>query len=166
MSIKHNRPRKNKMGWKQGYFNVSNSKKYFNPNEPCIYRSSYEYKFMFWCENNDAVDSWGSESLSVKYFCLETGKQRTYWLDFVVYLNNPKEKWLVEVKPSKQVNEGIRFGKRFRNMKTEAEKKNFVMRYKASAKNYSKWVHAKSVAEQKGYKFKIITEDFLNKTYR
>lgn len=121
---------------------------------------------MFWCENNDLVYKWGSESFSIKYLCLSTGKTRNYWIDFVVYIKQPKEKWFVEVKPHKQVMEAIRFGKRLKKMKTNSQKKNFTLKNKTAAKNYSKWTYAKKVAKEKGCVFKIITEKFLKNTYK
>jgi hypothetical protein len=148
---------------KQGYFNVSNSKKYVNPDgKPCIYRSSYEYRFMFWCEHNDYVKHWSSEPTAIKYTCLETGKTRNYWVDFCITTIND-ELWVIEVKPAYEVNAAKAFGKKFNLLKTEQEKRRLVLSNKTAAKNWSKWQHAKAECEKRGYEFKIVTENFLNK---
>lgn len=163
MSIKHLKPRSSrKKGPKQGYYDVSRSAKYVQKdNEPCIYRSSYEYKFMYWCENNDNVKTWSSEPSAVNYICLETGKTRKYWLDFAITTAND-EVWIIEVKPLREVNEAKAFGAKFRQLTNESEKKRLVLANKVASKNWSKWQHAKRQCDDKGYKFKLVTENFLN----
>lgn len=161
-SIKHLKPKSGKTSrYKQGYFNVSKSLKY-KGQEPCIYRSSYEFKFMVWCELKDFVTSWSSEPFETEYLCLATGKTRNYWIDFIVTIDKP-ETWLIEVKPSKEVQQAERFGKIYRALDSDIEKKRFVMSNKTAAKNWSKWLSCNKFAKSQGFKFVIVTEQFLQK---
>lgn len=165
MSIKSLKPRSSKSkGPKQGYFDISRSSKYDNAtNEPCIYRSSYEYKFMYWCENDTYVKSWSSEPFAINYTCLLTGKTRKYWIDFVVKTIK-SEVWLIEVKPLKEVNEAKAFGAKYKALNSSpVEAKRLIAANKTAAKNWSKWQHAKKQCEQQGFVFKLVTENFLNK---
>lgn len=138
MSIKHLKPRTGKKSrFKQGYFNVEKSKKYVGP-RPVIYRSSFEYRFCVHCENNDNIVEWSSEPFPIKYVDY-LGKQRNYYIDFVVKYRNGS-KWLIEVKPYAQTIA--------QNNKT----------YKINA---AKWTAAKTIGESLGYKFTIVTEKTL-----
>lgn len=160
-SIKSLKPRSGKRSrFKQGYFNVSESLKYVSKHEPCIYRSSYEYKFMQWCERSVVVRTWDSESISVKYTCPLTGKQRNYWLDFTL-TTHKDEKWLIEVKPHKEVNDVKRFSRRMSNASSDAERKRLCQAHKTAAMNWSKWNAAKEYCNRHGFRFVIVTEKFL-----
>lgn len=151
-----------KSRFKQGYFDVTKSLKYQNPTEPCIYRSSYEFKFMHWCEVSDIVARWSSEPFSIKYLCLNTGKQRNYYIDFTVTTTKP-EVWLIEVKPVHEVTEAERFGNKWQRLQNLKEKRRFADANKRAAKNWSKWQHAQKVCNDRGWRFIIVTEKFLNK---
>lgn len=162
-SIKSHKPRMGKSSrYKQGYFDVSKSLKYLNSSEPCIYRSSLEFKFMKWCELSDRVKNWESEPFSVKYTCLETGKERNYWIDFSVITSN-NETWLIEVKSSKDVQD-VELFQTLYNRLSEVEKKRLINSRKVAAKNYSKWKHARQICNDRNWKFVIVTERWLNKT--
>ena len=65
MSIKNVKPTKNS-GFNQGYFKPNNPSKYAGPT-PIIYRSSWERKFMMWCDKNEKVSMWSIESLCLRY---------------------------------------------------------------------------------------------------
>jgi hypothetical protein len=158
-SIKQLKPRKDALT-KQGFFNVTNSAKYIDRHVPCIYRSSWEYRFMLWCENTQYVTSWSSEPFPIKYECLETGKFRNYNIDFIVNIEKP-EKWLIEVKPLKEVNDAKQFGKLYRQQVDPVKRKKLINSNKTAAKNWAKWQSAKIFAEKSGCRFIIVTEKWL-----
>lgn len=142
MSIKHLKPRKSKSGFKQGYFDSAKPLKYSGP-RPIIYRSSYEYRFMKYCERDQNIVEWSSEPFSISYQD-PTGKTRQYWIDFVVkYQDNSI--WLVEVKPKSQT----------------VPQSNGTYR-----KNAAKWTAAKQYCESRErYQFSIVTEVTLQKLH-
>ena len=53
MSIKNNKPTKNS-AYRQGYFKPQYPVKYIGTGD-IIFRSSWEHKFMVWCDNNEKV---------------------------------------------------------------------------------------------------------------
>lgn len=144
-----------KSHYKQGYFNANSSTKYFGP-KPVIYRSGLEFKFMIWCEHNARIVKWTSEPTHIKYVCPETGKQRKYYIDFIIEMQNG-EKFLVEVKPYSQMKDAEVFSK---HAKQIGKLPRITNENKAAAKNDAKWRYAKTYAEKHGFKFIIITERF------
>lgn len=142
MSIKHLKPRRQKknrkgrtVGYKQGYFPVNESKKYEGP-PVCIYRSSWEYKYMLYCERSAVVVNWSSEAFAIPYVD-HKGVSRKYYPDFVVKYENGT-KHLVEIKPYKETIAGP--GKTYRM-------------------NYAKWKAAIAwCKEREGWQFVIVTE--------
>lgn len=154
--IRSMKPRMGKKShYKQGYFDVSKSSRYYGE-VPVIYRSGLEFKFMIWCEHNPRIAKWTSEPIAIPYTCPETGKQRKYYIDFVVQFTNDK-KYLVEVKPFSQMKDAEQFAReaKLRRKLPPIGKHNAV-----AAKNDAKWRFAKSWATKRDMKFTIITERF------
>lgn len=151
--------------WKQGQFDVSNSKKYVitESGDP-VYRSSYEWLFMKWCENTDEVVAWGSEPFSIPYSDPTSSrpKKRNYWIDFTTRMVNG-QKWWVEVKPWKQVDSVNKFKRIYESLRTSSAKLKFAIEHKADAINYSKWMFAMEAAKKQNAVFKIVTEKTLKR---
>ena len=85
-----------------GKYAVKNPEKYMGKRTP-TYRSSWEFAFMNFCDNNPAVLNWTSESVKIPYFNPVSGKQTIYIPDFlIVYVdaNQKQHTEVVEVKPS------------------------------------------------------------------
>lgn len=144
-----------KSHFKQGYYDVRKSSKYYGE-IPVIYRSGLEFKFMTWCEHSPRVKRWTSEPTGINYTCPETGRQRKYYIDFIVEFVSG-ERFLVEVKPYSQMKDAEMFSK-------EAKRRQQLPRIDKSnataAKNDAKWKYAKKWAQQRDMKFTIITERF------
>ena len=102
MYIKHLKPKKNGR-FKQGYINPESCKKLYEnlKNEPIIYRSSWERRFITWCESSPKVVAWGSECIHIPYYNPVDQKTHNYYPDFVVELVNG-DKLVVEIKPENQ----------------------------------------------------------------
>ena len=91
--------------YRQGIFKPINSKKYIGKGDP-IYRSSWELKFFRWADLNENILVWGSENIIIPYLSPIDNKVHRYFVDnFIVFLdrNKNKKKFLIEIKPSKQV---------------------------------------------------------------
>ena len=84
----------------QGKYRPSYPRKYKGDPNNIIYRSSWEYKFMKWCDYTTSVQEWGSEEIIIPYISPVDGKRHRYFPDFYVRIQN--RKYLVEVKPFKQ----------------------------------------------------------------
>lgn len=130
----------------KGVYKVKNPEKYVGNKIP-TYRSSWEFTFMNFCDNNPSIQQWASESVKIPYRDPLTGKQTVYVPDFlIVYLdkNLKRHAELIEIKPANQTLKE-RVGK---NPYNQAQ---FV-------KNQAKWAAAAQWCQQQGLKFRVINE--------
>ena len=47
-------------------YNITNPEKYVGTKQP-IYRSSWEFSFMRFCDTNPAIQKWASEAINIPY---------------------------------------------------------------------------------------------------
>lgn len=131
--------------WAQGIYEVLNPEKYVGRRRP-RYRSGWEHSFMRFCDNNDHVLQWASESVTIPYRHPLTGKVTNYVPDFIiVYRNrdNTVRAELIEIKPKKQSVIESKMSNRDRAV---------------VAVNYAKWDAATKWARRNGMTFRVITE--------
>ena len=130
--------------YQQGYIDPGSCHKLFPDlvHDRIIYRSSYEKKFIYWCENNPNVKYWGSECMSIPYVLATDKTVHTYFPDYAVEMIDG-EKWIVEIKPYSQ---------------TQKPMNENSWLWDAYTRNMSKWIAAKRFCEDRGLKFKILTE--------
>ena len=62
------------MKYLQGKYKVRNEAKYNGDASNVIYRSSWELKFLVWCDNNPNVVSFSSEEIIIPYKSPVDGK--------------------------------------------------------------------------------------------
>jgi len=102
-----------------------------------IYRSMWERRFMLYCDRNDNILEWNSESIHIPYVSPKDNKLHNYYPDFYVKYINTKghtvEK-IVEIKPQWQKKWSI---------------------------NRAKWRAARQYCKVHGYKFQVLTEKEL-----
>lgn len=137
--------------WANGLFEMSNPDKYIGNKKP-RYRSSWEWAFMRFCDNNPSVMNWASESIKIPYRHPLTGKNTIYVPDFfIVYQNKKKQKIaeLIEIKPNNQA----KFESVGKNMQNQA----------AYIVNRAKWEAANKWAKLKGIRFRVVTESDIFK---
>jgi len=137
--------------WANGLFEMTNPDKYIGNKKP-RYRSSWEWAFMRFCDNNPAVMNWASESIKIPYRNPLTGKNTIYVPDFfIVYQNKKKQKVaeLIEIKPNNQA-------------KYESVGKN-VQNQAAYITNRAKWEAANKWCKLKGIRFRVVTESDIFK---
>ena len=131
--------------WAQGFYTIINPAKYVGKGQP-RYRSGWEMAFMRFCDTNEHVLQWASESINVPYRHPLTGKQTIYVPDFlVVYRNkgNTVKAEVIEIKPSGQ--------------SAITENQNGKERA-IVAINYAKWDAAQKWCQRQGLTFRVITE--------
>lgn len=140
--------------YKQGLFRPLFPDKYRGV-KPIVYRSGLELSFYRWCDKNNKVLEWGSESVIVPYISPKDGKMHRYFIDGVLKLEteNGVKKFLIEVKPKSQTHAP----------KPSLKKKKSTIFYEQVqwATNQAKWESANKWAEKNGYKFAILTEENL-----
>jgi len=149
----------NKRGvYSQGYYILQNPHKYVGNPTNIIYRSSWENRFCRYCDLSENVLMWSSEPFPIKYVSPVDNKEHDYYIDFYVrILKNGKEQdYLVEIKPEASLKKPILEGSQ-----TMKKLKNFNYEAKTFLVNAAKFSAAKKYAESIGYKFIIVTEEFL-----
>lgn len=132
--------------WAQGIYEVHNPDKYVGRRRP-RYRSGWEHSFMRFCDHNDYVLQWASESVTIPYRHPLTGKLTNYVPDFVIVYQGRDhviKAELIEIKPKKQ---------------SVIESKMSDRDRAVVAVNYAKWDAATKWAKRHGMTFRVITED-------
>jgi hypothetical protein len=132
--------------YSQGIYKLSNPGKYMGNKMP-TYRSSWEYTFMSFCDNNPSIQQWASETVKIPYRDPLTGRQTVYVPDFLIHYidkNQKKHVELVEIKPAKQT-------LRERVGKNPYDQAQYV-------KNMAKWEAASVWCRNQGIKFRVINE--------
>lgn len=130
----------------QGIYVPKNAAKYVGTGNP-RYRSGWEHAFMRFCDNNDNILQWASESISIPYRNPITGKQSIYVPDFLITYRNRSNQViaeLIEIKPKKQS---------LIESKASARDRAIV------AVNYAKWDQATKWCRRNGLTFRVVTED-------
>ena len=120
-----------------------------------VYRSSWELKFMQWCDRNPSILRYGSEEFSIPYY--NPVKQRVcrYFPDFIMEVletNGKKQKYVVEIKPKRQTLPPVQ-GKK--------KTKTYLNEVNTYAVNQSKWKSIQEWCDDRMIKFQIITESEL-----
>ena len=130
----------------QGQFSPKNPHKYVGTRTP-RYRSGWEFSFMMFCDNNEHILQWASESINIPYRNPLTGKQTIYVPDFPITYrtrDNTMRAELIEIKPKKQ---------------SVIESKASQRDRAAVVVNYAKWAAAHQWCQRQGLVFRVLTED-------
>jgi hypothetical protein len=131
----------------QGKFQLQNPQKYVGNKTP-TYRSSWEFTFMTFCDNNPAVLQWASEAVHINYRNPLTGKNTIYVPDFLMtYMDagGKQHAEVVEVKPLKETN----LQEAGRSPRAQA----------AAILNMAKWEAARAWCQAHNLTFRVITEN-------
>ena len=131
--------------WAQGKYEVQNAAKYVGNGIP-RYRSGWELSYMRFCDSNDHILQWASESIVIPYRNPVTGKMSRYIPDFLVTYrtkDNTMRAELIEIKPKKQSVIESKMNSRDRAV---------------VAVNYGKWAAAQKWCKHNGLSFRVITE--------
>tara|TARA_B110000503_G_C7144006_1_gene412145 strand:- start:197 stop:634 length:438 start_codon:yes stop_codon:yes gene_type:complete len=130
----------------QGKFTLKSPEKYVGNKTP-TYRSSWEFAFMKFCDENPNISQWASEAIRIPYRNPLTGKQTIYVPDFFIVYADAKGSQhveLIEVKPDNQtVKENLG--------KSKHNQAHWVI-------NQAKWEAARAWCKQKNITFRVITE--------
>ena len=131
--------------YKQGVYKPLNESKYKNPIDNYMnkykyptYRSSWELKFLKFCDLNGSVLEWSSEPFCIEYLSPKDNKKHRYFPDFIVNINN--KIYIIEIKPFDQAY----------NPKNPS--------YKI---NQAKWDSCKKFCIKNNFEFLVLTEKQL-----
>ena len=143
----------------KGKYKVKNPTKYRGDIHDVIYRSSWELKFMNWCDSTDSVLEWGSEVAIIPYLSPVDKRVHRYFVDFYIKIrdkNGTDQKYLVEIKPKKFTQEPV---------KPKRVTKHFLEEVFTYGVNQAKWKAAREFCEDRNWKFVVLTEDELKIGY-
>lgn len=138
-----------------GRFTPSNPQKYIGDHSNIIYRSSWECKMMVWLDKNPSIVSWASEELIISYKSPVDGRWHRYFPDFLVKMRSKDGKlktMIIEVKPKNQ------------SQPPQPQKrvtKRYINEVATYGINQSKWKAATEYCLDRGWEFRVITEDDL-----
>ena len=143
----------------QGRFKPRNPEKYKGDPTNIIYRSGWELKLMSYLDKHPHVTKWCSEEIIIPYRSPIDGRMHRYFPDFYVEQINKekrKEKVLIEVKPYAQTQPP-----KVQNTKRNKPTKRYLNEVKNWGINSAKWKAAEEFCKDRGYIFRIITENEL-----
>ena len=138
-----------------GLFKPKHPEKYVGDPTNIVYRSSWEAKVMSWLDNNDSIITWASEELFIPYISPVDNRWHRYFPDFLVKYRTKDNKlstMMLEVKPKKQTAQPD---------PQKRKTKQFINEVKTWGVNQAKWKAASEYCLDRGWEFKLITEDHL-----
>ena len=139
----------------KGKFRPKVPNKYRGDYTNIIYRSSWELKFMKYCDSNANILEWGSEEVIVPYRSPIDNRYHRYFPDFYIKVRESTgtiKRMIIEIKPQKQCIEP-----KVQKRKTRS----YVYQVCEYAKNQAKWEAAKEFCEDRKWEFKVLTENEL-----
>lgn len=139
----------------KGKFRSKNPGKYKGDINNIVYRSLWELRFMKWCDLNDSVQEWGSETVIVPYVSPVDRKPHRYYVDFYIKVKNKTgniQKYLIEIKPE-------RFTKPPEIPQRKTKK--FIDEVFQYGVNEAKWKAAFEFCQDRNMKFMVLTEKDL-----
>lgn len=110
---------------------------------------------MDWLDRNPSIVTWASEELIIPYISPVDGKKHRYFPDFLVKVVNKEgqtKTLLLEIKPKKQTKEPV---------KKKRITKQYIYEVTTWGVNQAKWKAAEEYALDRGWEFKVLTEDHL-----
>ena len=135
-----------------------NPQKYKGDHTNIWVRSSWETKVCVWLDTSSDVICWNSEEIVIPYRDPVDGRYRRYFVDFWAQVRTKDgqlKTYLIEVKPRYQTEEPKK--------KTRVTKQ-YINEVYTYAVNKAKWKAATEFALDRGWEFKVLTEEHLGLT--
>ena len=139
----------------KGKYRIINPSKYKGDISNVIYRSSWELKFMRWCDNSPSILEWGSETVIIPYKSPIDNNIHRYFVDFYIKTKDQSgktTKYLIEIKPEKFTKPPPI---------PQRQTKKFIQEVFNYGVNQSKWKAADTFCKDRGWKFLVLTEKEL-----
>lgn len=138
-----------------GKFSPKNVNKYLGDPTNIWYRSLWERRVMVHLDDNPGVIGWSNEEIVIPYLSPIDNRWHRYFPDFFVRVKNKEglvEAMILEVKPAKQSVPPQRKSK---------VTQRYIREVVTWGVNEAKWKAAVEYCKDKGWKFRVITEDHL-----
>ena len=130
-----------------------NPAKYAGDVSNIISRSSWETRFMNWCDLNESVVRYVSEEVIINYICETDGQPHRYFPDFMMQVktrSGDMKTYLVEIKPECEMLPPV--------PPKNPNSKTYIAAVMTYVKNQSKWKAAREWCEQRGIEFIVLNE--------
>ena len=117
----------------KGKYKPRNLNKYQGDATNVVYRSSWELKFMKYCDNNPSILEWGSEEFFIPYLSPIDNRVHRYFPDFIMKVKESTghiKTYVIEVKPKRQT---------IAPKKKSRVTKSYIYECKTYAVNQAKW---------------------------
>lgn len=134
-------------------FKPKNPKKYIGDPTNIICRSSWERKVCIYLDENTNILEWRSEEIAIPYISPLDNRYHRYFPDFIIKAKLPDGKtqtMMIEVKPKQQTKEP---------QKKKRITKAYITEVTTWGVNQAKWKAAEEYCLDRGWIFKILTED-------
>jgi len=141
--------------YNQGKFHPQNPQKYKGNVNNIIYRSSWELKFMQWCDRNENILEYGSEEFWIPYISPVDNRVHRYFPDFIIKVRENSgntKNYVVEVKPQRQT---------VPPKQKSRVTKSYLYEAQTYAVNQAKWKAAEEWCADRLLNFMVITEKEL-----
>ena len=141
--------------YNQGKFHPQNPQKYKGNVNNIIYRSSWELKFMQWCDRNENILEYGSEEFWIPYISPVDNRVHKYFPDFIIKVRENSgntKNYVVEVKPQRQT---------VPPKQKSRVTKSYLYEAQTYAVNQAKWKSAEEWCADRLLNFMVITEKEL-----
>lgn len=137
-----------------GRFVPKNPQKYLGDPTGIVFRSSWERRFMRYCDDTTGVLKWASEEFHIPYVSPADGHLHRYFPDFFITVKTTTgtKSFVIEIKPAHQTVQPQPKKRQTRRYMTE------VVTYGV---NMAKWAAAEELCRQKGWHFLVLTEQHL-----
>ena len=122
--------------------------------ESIVFRSSWEFSFIKYLDNNESIIEWSSEETAIHYKSID-GKLHRYFPDFYSSYRNKDGKIvnaLIEIKPYAETREPKI------PVNTKRTRKSILRQLETYKINQLKWQAAKQYCAERGWKFYVLTE--------
>jgi hypothetical protein len=146
-------PRNEDSKYRQGKYRPQNPEKYNGDPTNIVYRSSYELKFMQYCDLTESVNGWKSEEFWIPYRSPIDNKIHRYFPDFFVKYKDKdgnNRHLVVEIKPQKDL--------KMPETNPKRKTKSWAYSVKTWAVNQAKWEACREYCKDRGWEFKVFTE--------
>ena len=146
-------PRNEDSKYRQGKYRPHNPQKYGGNPYNIVYRSSYELKFMQYCDLTESVISYQSEEFCIPYRSPIDNKYHRYFPDFFVKYKDKdgnNRTLVVEIKPAKDL--------KMPETNPKRRTKSWAYSVKMWVVNQAKWEACREYCKDRGWEFKVFTE--------
>lgn len=135
--------------------------KYIGDITNIIYRSSWEFHFLSYCDKNKNVVRYSSEEIVIPYVSPKDNRVHRYFPDFYVELitDSGIRKMIIEIKPDSQTRPP-------KNRKCNTKKQSIRLfeDHITFEVNKAKWLAAEEFCKKQNIEFRVLTEKELFNT--